>query len=134
MKSIAIASAFAVGALGAVNPYQQCGGKTWTGDTACTSGYVCTADNDYYSGCKPGTVAPPATTIRTTTKTSAPVPTKVPGKLKWLGVDESCAEFGDKKFPGVENKDYRFPDTATISVSNLAWFLNSVSRWRDAKQ
>jgi len=31
--------------------YQQCGGKMWTGVTACAAGSTCTAQNDYYSQC-----------------------------------------------------------------------------------
>ena len=29
--------------------YGQCGGIGWTGATTCTSGWVCTVLNDYYS-------------------------------------------------------------------------------------
>lgn len=31
--------------------YQQCGGKMWTGATACAEGSTCTVQNDYYSQC-----------------------------------------------------------------------------------
>ncbi|EPS36434.1 hypothetical protein H072_10025 [Dactylellina haptotyla CBS 200.50] len=34
--------------------YAQCGGIGWTGPTACISGYVCNAQNAYYSQCIPG--------------------------------------------------------------------------------
>ncbi|KAF7560154.1 hypothetical protein G7046_g3990 [Stylonectria norvegica] len=32
-------------------PWQQCGGKGWTGPTLCGDGYTCTLQNDYYSQC-----------------------------------------------------------------------------------
>ena len=35
-------------------------------------------------------------------------------KLKWFGINESGAEFGEKNFPGVYNKDYTWYDTKTI--------------------
>lgn len=33
--------------------YGQCGGIGWTGATTCTSGWVCTVLNDYYSQVRP---------------------------------------------------------------------------------
>ncbi|KAI0397364.1 glycoside hydrolase superfamily [Xylariaceae sp. FL0594] len=46
----------------------QCGGQTYTGDTACASGAHCQYQNDYYSQCLPGDGA---TTLVTTTTTKA---------------------------------------------------------------
>lgn len=37
--------------------------------------------------------------------------------FKWLGVDESVAEFGTGKYPGTYGIDFRFPDESTIGVS-----------------
>ncbi|KAG6003090.1 hypothetical protein E4U21_002393 [Claviceps maximensis] len=51
------------------------------------------------------------------TSTSAPsstVPVSRDSKLKWLGVDESSAEFAPEMKPGVEGHDFRFPDEASI--------------------
>ncbi|KAL5627265.1 hypothetical protein BROUX41_003418 [Berkeleyomyces rouxiae] len=36
---------------GTASQYQQCGGNSWTGPTACTTGFTCTKQNDYYSQC-----------------------------------------------------------------------------------
>lgn len=40
--------------------------------------------------------------------------TRANRKLKWFGINESGAEFGEKNFPGVYNKDYIWYDTKTI--------------------
>ncbi|CAJ1332243.1 unnamed protein product [Effrenium voratum] len=33
--------------------YEQCGGKSWNGETCCIYGWECVFDNDFYSQCKP---------------------------------------------------------------------------------
>ena len=81
----------------------------------------------------------PATTLKTSTKvattaqttsattndaqttnvaTAVPSSTNVasPGSLKWLGVDESVAEFGESNYPGVWGTHFIFPDESTIGV------------------
>lgn len=40
--------------------------------------------------------------------------TRANRKLKWFGINESGAEFGEKNFPGAYNKDYIWYDTKTI--------------------
>jgi endoglucanase len=40
--------------------------------------------------------------------------TRANRKLKFFGINESGAEFGEKNFPGVYNKDYTWYDTKTI--------------------
>lgn len=63
----------------AVSPYGQCGGKNYSGDTNCQSGYVCQYQNGYYSQCVVGsgssststtTKTAISTTLSTTTKTT----------------------------------------------------------------
>ncbi|KAI7976496.1 hypothetical protein EIK77_003311 [Talaromyces pinophilus] len=83
--------------------YGQCGGENWTGATTCVSGWTCTYLNDWYSQCLPAsstltttTSSKTSTTATTTSKTttsSTSSPTST-GKLKWFGVDESCADQG----------------------------------------
>ncbi|RMZ67440.1 glycoside hydrolase family 10 [Pyrenophora seminiperda CCB06] len=49
----------------AVQPYGQCGGKTFQGDSTCTQGWSCVKMNDWYSQCVSGGgtgPAPPAGT------------------------------------------------------------------------
>lgn len=53
----------------------QCGGRGWTGQTTCVSGYTCVAQNEWYSQCIPGTGGQTTTTPRTTTPTSRPTTT-----------------------------------------------------------
>ncbi|KXG51480.1 Immunoglobulin E-set [Penicillium griseofulvum] len=48
--------------------YGQCGGSGYTGSTTCTSGFVCTSQNDWYSQCLPGTPTSSVTTAVTTSK------------------------------------------------------------------
>ncbi|KAI3319289.1 carbohydrate-binding module family 1 protein [Xylariaceae sp. AK1471] len=49
------------------NPWAQCGGINYSGETTCVSGYTCTFLNDYYSQCVPGTAS---TTVTSTTTRS----------------------------------------------------------------
>lgn len=109
-------------ALGQQSAYGQCGGQGYTGPSTCVSGYSCVLVNQWYSQCQPGTTQPtttqPTTTKPTTlitTSSSSATATPGKGKFKWLGVDESVAEWGTA-FPGVAGKDYTFPSTATIGV------------------
>ncbi|KAJ3053392.1 hypothetical protein HK097_004399 [Rhizophlyctis rosea] len=72
-----VSSAFAAG------QYGQCGGRGFTGDTSCPSGWSCRYSNDFYSQCLPGaasttTTRPPVTTTTTTT-TRPPVTTTTAG-------------------------------------------------------
>ncbi|KAF7800230.1 hypothetical protein EIP86_011477 [Pleurotus ostreatoroseus] len=69
----------------------QCGGIGWTGPTVCTSGWVCTETNEYYSQCLQGTGTPstsvpvtspsnPATGPSSTSSAPAgSTPTLIPG-------------------------------------------------------
>ncbi|KAF2658453.1 carbohydrate-binding module family 1 protein [Lophiostoma macrostomum CBS 122681] len=52
-----------------LSDWQQCGGSSWTGETACASGSGCVKVNEYYSQCQPGAAAPSAT--------AAPAPSEV---------------------------------------------------------
>jgi endoglucanase len=40
--------------------------------------------------------------------------TRANRKLKWFGINESGAEFGEGNIPGVYNKDFTWYDTKTI--------------------
>lgn len=103
--------------------YGQCGGIGWTGATTCVSGFTCTASGDYYSQCVPGTASGGspttlATIVASSTIASGITGTAVAGKFKYLGVDESVAEWGTK-MPGVLGTDYSFPSTSTIDVRSF---------------
>jgi endoglucanase len=116
----ALIGALASGAaLAAVEPWGQCGGNGWSGETTCTSGYACSVSNEWYSQCIPGTGPAPTTTLRTsTTKTGGSTnPTSNPtGKLRWVGVDESVAEFAYEEYPGVWGKHFRFPEPSAMQT------------------
>jgi endo-1,4-beta-xylanase len=71
--------------LAAVQPYGQCGGQNFQGETACAQGWTCTKYNDYYSQCVGGNPngpgpapAPipevPSTTVAPQDPSSAPIP------------------------------------------------------------
>jgi endoglucanase len=69
----ALAASSAYAAQGAA--YAQCGGQSWTGATACVSGYHCEVQNDWYAQCVPGAgagAAAPKTTMVTMARTSTP--------------------------------------------------------------
>ncbi|KAF8674667.1 Cellulase (glycosyl hydrolase family 5) [Rhizoctonia solani] len=118
MKRVALSALAAAGYVAAQAPaYAQCGGQGWTGATTCVSGFTCTVSNQWYSQCLPGTASPSSTT-------SAPTSTPTSGtgvcsgatrtKFKYFGVNQSCAEFGEGKWPGVLNTDYIWPATSSI--------------------
>jgi hypothetical protein len=126
MKTRAVLSASILASSGLAQQaaWGQCGGDNWTGETACVTGYVCTYSNPYYSQCLPGTATTLTTTTQPTSSSASSVATSSPttpasGKLKWFGVDESCAEFGTA-MPGTDGVDYTFASTDTIGVSFLA--------------
>ncbi|KAG9808100.1 chitin binding protein, partial [Aureobasidium melanogenum] len=54
VKSSSAAPVSSSSASGSVAAWGQCGGKGFTGATACVSGYTCKVQNDYYSQCIPG--------------------------------------------------------------------------------
>ncbi|KAI8945229.1 endoglucanase [Xylaria longipes] len=59
-----------------------------------------------------------STTLATSTRST---PTSTPstgaaGKLKWLGINLSVAEFGQGTYPGTWGKEFYFPDDAAIST------------------
>ncbi|KAK3335831.1 putative cellulase precursor [Cercophora scortea] len=143
MKYSILVPAFAAGtALAEVGAWGQCGGNGWTGEKVCIAGYTCKYSNDWYSQCLPGTAAVTttstakattttststvkatttsvATTLKTSTTSSAPSTTSsaaASGKLKWLGVNQSGAEFGDGIFPGRWGTEFIFPDSAAIKT------------------
>ncbi|KAG8790989.1 hypothetical protein FRC12_010425 [Ceratobasidium sp. 428] len=110
VSALAAASCVAAQAAG----YAQCGGKGWTGATTCVSGYVCKVSNEYYSQCLPGTAAPTTTTTGTGPTPSSGVCSGTRTKFKYFGVNESSAEFGEGKWPGVLDKDYTWPTTSSV--------------------
>ncbi|SPQ18499.1 672faf8a-7e7e-4002-9964-79dc78b1afb9 [Thermothielavioides terrestris] len=123
MKSSVVVSLFASGAAAQVGPWGQCGGINWTGGTTCVSGYHCVYQNDWYSQCLPGA---DSTTLKTSTTSTKPTSTSTApatttsaaakGKLKWLGINQSCAEFGQGTYPGTWGKDFTFPSTSSIQT------------------
>lgn len=125
MKSTLFAGAFATTALAASGPWQQCGGRNWSGETTCVSGYYCSFNNEWYSQCIPG--AGPTTLKTSTTSAATPISTSSSApaatsstapskKFKWFGINQSCAEFGQDTYPGVWGKHFTFPSTSSIQV------------------
>lgn len=99
----------------------QCGGTGWTGLTTCVSGYHCVYSNDWYSQCLPGSDSATTTAASGTTTTAAGTTTATATNpsatgWKWLGVDESGAEFGQGSLPGVYGTDFIFASTDVLGV------------------
>jgi hypothetical protein len=66
-----------------VEPWGQCGGIGYTGETCCVEGYICTYVGDYWSACQPSSITPTLTPTPTptpipTTLTPTPTPTPIP--------------------------------------------------------
>ncbi|KAF9003957.1 endoglucanase [Cyathus striatus] len=94
----------------------QCGGIGYSGSTACDSGSTCIRVNDYYSQCQPGTATSAPGGGTGTSTSTAPSSTACSGgnKFKFFGVNESGAEFGNTKIPGVLGTDYTWPSPSSI--------------------
>ncbi|KAG8955839.1 hypothetical protein FRC04_006285 [Tulasnella sp. 424] len=121
----AVATLLAANGASAVSEWGQCGGINYTGSKTCDAGLTCVYINDYYYQCQKGSAT--TTTTRTTTTTtrvgttttitsktttsSAPAGTQ---KFKYFGVNESSAEFGNTKWPGVLGTDYTWPTTSSV--------------------
>lgn len=144
MKTSVLAGIFATGVAAQGGPWAQCGGNNFSGPTTCVSGYTCVYQNDWYSQCLPGAAPTTATTAKTSTTTkatststkatsttlktstvsstttsSAPAASSsaaTKGKLKWFGINQSCAEFGQGSYPGTWGKHFTFPSTSSIQV------------------
>lgn len=104
----------AVEAQSTVSAWGQCGGESYSGGTQCVAGYTCIYENPWYSQCQPGSSPTSATSTVSTPTSSSSAPSGT-GKLEWVGVNESGAEWGTA-YPGTEGVDYFFPSTTTIGT------------------
>ncbi|KAF4547789.1 Cellulase (glycosyl hydrolase family 5)-like protein 2 [Elsinoe fawcettii] len=102
-----------------VGAWGQCGGNGWTGGSQCVSGYVCSAQNPYYSQCIPGantlttvvTKVPTTSTTKpaatTTSKASpAPAPTSSGGSTSFASASGSLFNIDGKKQYFVGTNSY----------------------------
>ncbi|TFK40409.1 endoglucanase [Crucibulum laeve] len=113
--SLAILVAYSAPAA-AVAVWGQCGGIGYTGSTTCDNS-VCVKSDDYYSQCRPGTATTTVGGGTGTSTSTAPSSTVCSGsttKFKFFGVNESGAEFGNTKWPGVLGTDYTWPSPSSI--------------------
>ena len=119
MKNLAFSTLLlvAVEAQSTVSAWGQCGGEGYSGGTQCVAGYTCIYENPWYSQCQPGSSPTSATSTVSTPTSSSSAPSGT-GKLEWVGVNESGAEWGTA-YPGTEGVDYFFPSTTTIGVRTL---------------
>ncbi|KAG9056683.1 hypothetical protein FS842_009920 [Serendipita sp. 407] len=96
-----------------VTEWGQCGGQSYTGSTTCDSGLTCVYFDAWYSQCQKGT---------NNVSSSAPTTSSSPNtgtcsgatKFKYFGVNESSAEFGSGKYPGVLGTDYTWPSPSSV--------------------
>ncbi|PVF96643.1 putative cellulase precursor [Serendipita vermifera] len=105
----------------AVSEWGQCGGINYTGSTTCDSGLTCVKINDWYYQCQKGSSQNTSTTRASSTSTrTSTTPTGSSGtcsgatKFKYFGVNESSAEFGNTKIPGVLGTDYTWPSPSSV--------------------
>ncbi|KAG8915198.1 hypothetical protein FRC02_004639 [Tulasnella sp. 418] len=120
-----VAALLTASGVSAVSEWGQCGGIGFTGSTTCDAGLVCVKINDWYCQCLKGTassvkssssIKPTSTTsvITRTSSTSATPSSTGRVKFKYFGVNESSAEFGQTKIPGVLGTDYTWPTTSSV--------------------
>jgi len=85
------------GVLAAVQPWGQCGGMGFTGETACAQGWGCKEFNPYYSQCIEGasdstpSIVPSAAPAPSNNATSAPVQTAAPVETSAAAIPTSAA-------------------------------------------
>ncbi|PVF96644.1 putative cellulase precursor [Serendipita vermifera] len=97
----------------AVAEWGQCGGINYTGSTSCDSGLTCVKINDWYSQCQKGSGG--GVTASSSSSGSTNTETCSGGtKFKYFGVNESSAEFGQNKIPGVLGTDYTWPSPSSV--------------------
>lgn len=111
MKLI-LAQILFTGALVLASPYTKCVGNDCNDAATCATGSGCTIENEHHrQGFPIGTDSKVSRGSLRRSKRSA--------SFKWLGLDESVAEFGSGKYPGTYGVDFRFPDENTIGVSQI---------------
>ena len=66
-----------------------------------------------------------ATVALASTVFAAPSEKRQDRKLKWFGINESGAEFGEKNFTGVYGKEFIWYDLNTIDVSLSTFACNT---------
>lgn len=122
-----------------VGEWGQCGGINYTGSKTCDTGLVCVYINDWYYQCQKGATTSSSTRATSTSSTrsssstsrsssstsrssssSSSTPSSSSGscsnrtKFKYFGVNESSAEFGQTKWPGVLGTDYTWPSPSSV--------------------
>ncbi|KAF6749388.1 carbohydrate deacetylase [Ephemerocybe angulata] len=75
LSTFVLASVSLVAAQSQAGAWGQCGGSGWTGATTCVSGYTCSAVNQWYSQCIPGSSVPSTSSTTTTTTITTPTTT-----------------------------------------------------------
>ncbi|KIJ63195.1 glycoside hydrolase family 5 protein [Hydnomerulius pinastri MD-312] len=105
----------ALSARGQAALYAQCGGETWTGDTTCIAGAVCTYENDDYSQCLAASTTT-TSAAATPTSTCGVTPPASAGKLTYAGVNIAGFDFG---------MDTSGDDTASSAYPPLTQYYGS---------
>ncbi|KAA1477226.1 CEL4a mannanase [Dentipellis sp. KUC8613] len=135
---------------GQAQEWGQCGGIGWTGPTTCTTGTVCTKQNDYYSQCLPGvsstienppppppTSSPPTSTVASSTSSgtsSTPTSTsfvKVSGQKFTLDGNDFIVAGTNAYWLAQESNadiDQAFSDIAAAGLTTVrTWGFNDVT-------
>ncbi|KAJ5109574.1 hypothetical protein N7532_002219 [Penicillium argentinense] len=120
MKSLAI---FLLASLAsaAVAPYGQCGGRGYSGDTSCQSGWVCQYQNSYYSQCVAGSGTTSTTTTATTTSSSTTT-SKTSTTLATTTKTTTTSVATSTVFPGTSGLNFTIDGKA-------GYFAGSNSYW-----
>ncbi|KAF2200649.1 hypothetical protein GQ43DRAFT_373303 [Delitschia confertaspora ATCC 74209] len=87
------------GALAVVQPWGQCGGQGWSGETTCTSGWNCVAASQWYSQCLQGSGSGNGGGA-TSSAPATPAPTTGTGSGS-CSVDAKWKTHAGKKYIGV---------------------------------
>lgn len=99
--------------LAAVQPYGQCGGQGYTGETTCAEGWGCKQWNDYYSQCIEG--------VSDSTPSAAPVPSSnatVPRPTSVVPIASSAAPIPTSAAP-VPSANETTPIAAPTTFETL---------------
>ncbi|OIW32314.1 hypothetical protein CONLIGDRAFT_698977 [Coniochaeta ligniaria NRRL 30616] len=108
---IALVLGGAVGVHSQQTVWGQCGGIGWTGPTTCASGTYCSAQNNWYSQCIPGT-GPTSSTAAPTTGAPTSKPTTLPTTLTTSSTATATSTGGTATCPAI-------PGSFCASISAL---------------
>jgi endo-1,4-beta-xylanase len=106
--------------LAAVQPYGQCGGQNFNGETSCVEGWTCTKYNDWYSQCVGGNPNGPAPAPGSPSPPAVPEPSGAPvpsGNITSVIVEPTPVPEPVPEIPGNATAPVDVPSTLETIIA-----------------